>query len=768
LSGHESVVNAVKFFPADSHKDKHLLSASADGTIRCWQNADDEKPYFRPVGVVGTHEASVNCIAVLSGSDLFATGAADATVRIWRRRDNPPCSEEVEFELVQKIDVNPKFFPLSVALSYLDESKDAIILAVAGTKSTVQIYVSENNHFQLSATLTGHEGWIRALAFTTETTASGSDLLLASTSQDRYIRLWRVHQGTELPAASRAANDPALGVLGRSLSNKAHRFAAKSKKYSITFEALLLGHEDWIYTAQWQRWNGRLQLLSASADNSLAIWEADESSGIWVSIARLGEISSQKGSTTATGSTGGFWIGLWSPNADAVVSLGRTGSWRMWKRIDALGEQWAQAVGISGHTKEVRSLAWSPNGAYLLSTGIDQTTRLHAEWKRGDSSSIRTWHEFSRPQIHGYDMNCIDTISDTQFISGADEKLLRVFDEPAAVAEVLATLCGIEKPRNVDELPEAANIPVLGLSNKAISTIDEEGEDAAATKGAEGDNYCESPDPALISHKSTLKITHPPLEDTLSRHTLWPETEKLYGHGYEISCCATSPDGTLVATACRASSIDHAVIRLYDTREWRQIDPPLKAHALTVTNLEFSDDAAFLLSVGRDRQWAVFARSNNAETPNAFACVWSNPKGHSRMILDCSWAPSGAGRVFATAGRDKAVKLWRMSRSSVDCVRTISAVCPVTAVAFLPHFRDEKITLGYGLEDGSVVVQQFAVDNLEPEAEVRIEKSLSPSKAITRLAWRPRGEDGSEDGLLELAVASDDTSLRIYSIRSDG
>ena len=35
---------------------------------------------------------------------------------------------------------------------------------------------------------------------------------------------------------------------------------------------------------------------------------------------------------------------------------------------------------------------------------------------------VATWHEFSRPQIHGYDMMCIQPISDVRFVSGGDGK----------------------------------------------------------------------------------------------------------------------------------------------------------------------------------------------------------------------------------------------------------------------------------------------------------------------------------------------------------
>ncbi|QDS75887.1 hypothetical protein FKW77_002131 [Venturia effusa] len=759
LSGHTDLVNAVRFFHPTCTKHALILSGSADSSIRVWRKDEHQDAYFE-IAKLEDHQSSVNCIATLPGSDSFVTGSADGTVKHWQissasDKGNLTMSQELTIRPIQSITLTPKFFPLSAALAALDHN--SILLAVAGTKTIIQIYTLRESVYSLVATLTGHEGWIRSLAISKESEAGSGDLLLASASQDRYIRLWRIHQGQELPVASRAANDPALGVLGKSLSNKAHRFQANKQTYSVTFEALLLGHEDWIYTADWYRRDNKLQLLSASADSSLAIWEADETSGIWVCVARLGEISAQKGSTSATGSTGGFWAGLWSPQADAVVSLGRTGSWRLWRK-EPSEDKWMQDFAVTGHIKEVKGVTWSRNGSYLLSTSADQTTRLHAKWANGTNQS---WHEFSRPQIHGYDLNCVDTITDTQFISGADEKLLRVFDEPEAIADILFHLCGIKKNDEL-RLPDAANIPVLGLSNKAIEAVDDE--EIPAFTGDPRD----VPDPAFIIHKSTLKINRPPNEDHLARHMLWPETEKLYGHGYEISTVATSHDGKLIATSCRASSIDHAVIRLYETQEWREIKPPLKAHSLTVTALDFSADGQYLLSVGRDRQWSIFQRACG-DSPD-YKLMQSNPKGHSRMILAASWAPVEAGRIFATAGRDKTVRVWKIADGKIECAQTISAQAPVTAAAFLPRMHqappresNNAIALAYGLESGVITIVVLSVNNLTVRHTMDIDASDLPSKMVNQLSWRPV-EDGAVMEPGQLAAASDDASMRLYSI----
>jgi elongator complex protein 2 len=707
-------VNAVKFIPESSI----LLSGSVDKTIKIW-TTDLSSEQYSCTQTLSDHQSSINCIGVSSPrSKIFVSGSADATIKVWSLDDQNVAT------LKQSIQITPRFFPLALALSPLAGAPESYLLAVAGTKDIIQLYVLDSVQSQdlkLQATLSGHEGWIRSLEFTQESFAPGSDLILASASQDKYIRLWRIHQGKELPAAAASA-DPSLGAFmpGKSLSNRAHRFTAQGLDFSATFEALLLGHEDWIYSTKWRAVGRKLQLLSASADNSLAIWEPDSTTGVWVTITRLGEISAEKGSTTATGSTGGFWTGLWSPSGETVACLGRTGSWRLWDH-DMEQDRWFQNVGISGHTQAVTGIAWSKEGDYILSTSSDQTTRLHAKWERDGEVS---WHEMARPQIHGYDLNCIDSLGISQFVSGADEKLLRVFSEPRAVANLLRVLCGFGGS-DMDEMPDAANMPVLGLSNKAIEAVDD---DQELPEGNSNDR--EAIDPASIVHKSTLSLHHPPLEDHLSRHTLWPEIEKLYGHGYEISTLAASHDGSIIATACRATSIDHAVIRLFETKDWHEIKPPLMAHSLTVTRLRFSADDRYLLSVGRDRQWAVFQRDEKEKY--TYKLLESNPKGHSRMILDAAWAPS-SNRVFATAGREKSVKIWakdEVKGASFTCRATIAEEHPVTAIDF-PNIalEDGSVYLAVGTEAGRVNL--YSVDLKEPFSVVEVELAYPRYVSLT-------------------------------------
>lgn len=462
LKGHADRVNAVRFLPGQSAAAGVLISGAVDQSVRVWAQSPGA-PVFAPVWISEerARTGSVNAIATCAGQpDIFASASADGTVAVYRVCTSDPVAVTVTH--LQSFTTAPKFYPLSLAIATLPSGfattsgPAALILAVAGSASSVSVYIahSPTAPFAHQATLSGHENWIRSLSFTPEDPSrpASSDLILASASQDKYIRLWRIHPGEVLPAAT-ASDETKTYALSTRLSNKAHKLRTHDGVWSATFEALLMGHEDWVYTTSWRPTTAgataALQLLSASADSSLAVWAPEPESGIWLTTSRLGEISDVKGASTATGAVGGLWTGLWSPDGNSVAAFGKTGAWRVW-HYGAGEDRWVQGVGISGHVKDVMGCSWGKDGGYLLSTGLDQTTRLYAEWRLGGGRG--SWHEFARPQIHGYDINCIASLGGSRFVSGADEKLLRVFDEPRGIAGLLERLCGIYEESKVGVL----------------------------------------------------------------------------------------------------------------------------------------------------------------------------------------------------------------------------------------------------------------------------------------------------------------------------
>lgn len=60
-------------------------------------------------------------------------------------------------------------------------------------------------------------------------------------------------------------------------------------------------------------------------------------------------------------------------------------------------------------------------------------------------------------------------ISRYKFVSGAEEKVIRVFEAPANFVANFGRICGINNSNNFEiEAPKGASVPSLGLSNKAV------------------------------------------------------------------------------------------------------------------------------------------------------------------------------------------------------------------------------------------------------------------------------------------------------------
>ena len=668
------------------------MSGSADRTLRTWTSRSQSVDDFKCVEVLRAHRGSVDCIGVHPSQNLYASGSVDASVQLWTIESENGISKSTP---IQNIRLAPKFYPLALAFG-APGLNGSYILAVSGTTNVIYLYTSgalgAPTMFVFATSLHGHEGWIQSLDFTQEGEVATGGLLLASASQDKSIRIWRISRcHDESRSGSRIQSVLPEGLDSGFIASRCTQFRAASLCYSASFEALLLGHEDWVTSASWDATCRSRRLLSASADNSVAIWEPDPGSGTWACSTRLGEISTQKGSTTATGSFGGLWLALWGPRGDSLTALGRTGGWRLWTFYRNKGE-WIQETCISGHSKTVSGIAWAKDGSCLFSTSSDQTTRLHGPFRHGGHVS---WHECSRAQIHGYDLNCIDTLKGGSIVTGADEKLLRAFTKPRATAMLLASM--VEgKVVALESLPPVAAVPTLALSNKMAENIVENDGPSRTEEALSVVTH------ASEDHDRSLEVTRLPTEDYLARHTRWRAMAKLYGHGYEISAIATSHKGDLIASACKSSSVEYAVIRLYETRKWREVKPSLVAHSLTVNCLRFSEDDEFLISAGRDRQHAVFRRRTASDV--IYELVALEPKSHSRMVLSAAWAPVYEKRTFATAGRDRLIKVWQLSENRSECRSQISSTDPVRSIEFAPLVRRRMSVLVYGTESGNVSI----------------------------------------------------------------
>ncbi|XP_028155974.1 probable elongator complex protein 2 [Ostrinia furnacalis] len=667
LSHHTSNVNAVKWLNKPYAACTEFLSCSADKTAAVWTF---EKSWQVTSKLEG-HTEGVTCVFGMYTNEnnlIIYTGSIDSTIKIWERIDG-------ETSLKQTINLHSG---LCLTLhAHILPSVEEPLLFCALDDHKIHIYASDNKEYHKVHSLVGHEDWVRGMDVLN---VENNAILLASCSQDTYIRLWRIQPHTVHTPTSEIRVEEKL-------------FHAHNQDWSVKLDAVLAGHEGWVYGVQWHPYDFYkkvpvYRLLSSSLDKTLIVWEPEEEGGgVWVERVRVGEVG---------GNALGFYGSRFGPKGDSFLGHGYNGSFHIWSSNKESGA-WESQVVCGGHFGCVEDVKWEPTlGRYLISVSADQTARLHAPWKREDLAP--EWHEIARPQVHGYDLAAVAPVSSTTFASAAEEKVIRVFKAPQNFLLNFKSLVGEDLVEGSEgAAPEGATQPSLGLSNKAVFSDEEPAGDEER-------------------HFTPVTLTKPPTEETLMQNTLWPEVQKLYGHGYEVfalEASAASADGRLLASACKATTKEHASVLIWDTSNWQKLQV-LVSHQLTVTQLAFSPDSQRLLSVSRDRRWTLYERSKDT---NLFGIAAGTDKTngiHSRIIWCCAWGHDS--EVFATGSREGKICVWSKIEAAQKSSLNDYALYnqhrepnqAVTALAFAPLILRECRVLAAGLESGVVKLYSFA------------------------------------------------------------
>ncbi|KNC51579.1 uncharacterized protein AMSG_12072 [Thecamonas trahens ATCC 50062] len=612
-----------------------VIAGNAAGVVFGWRWSPEKRVWraaLRKALYVAAGKKDAKPVAALAVGGtttrrlVAATDAGGALV-VWE----VPASGSTGWPEVCRTTAAVSALAISLAVCNVGER---VLVAAGRVDARLGLYLVADGALIALPPLVGHEDWVSSLAW------HGPSGLLASGSQDARIRVWRLELGDEAVPAKSVGAAVLEAVIGEQVLR-------------IRLESVLAGHDGWVTGLAWQP-GPELVLASASMDKSVALWGPPASAaGVWATLCRMGEL-------------GGNTLGML-----------HHGALHAWEVADV-----AAPVPVptpSGHSGSVTDASWTPDGKFVVSVSKDQTTR----WFGRVTSACGAWHEVGRPQIHGFDLTAAVVVPHTAYtlVSGAEEKIPRVFRAPRTFLAGLNRLCGTELAID-DQLPLGANVPALGLSNKAVV---DGGESACADAG----NF-ESEMPVPFA---AVEVGDPPLEEHLIQNTLWPEVHKLYGHGYEVYSLATSPCGRLVASSSKASSASAAGIRLWSTSSWREACEPVSGHKLTVVAMAWSADGKVLVSASRDRTFAVHD-VDVADDGSAAVSTRMVVSAHARIIWDVALCPTGAR--LATASRDKTVKLWSLTDGSL-LATVVKASAPATAVAFSPLGE-----LVVGLETGKL------------------------------------------------------------------
>ncbi|XP_057962686.1 elongator complex protein 2 [Malania oleifera] len=784
LPGHKAAVNCTQWLPSNKYafkakqlEQQYLLSGDANGTIILWELSLTEGKWRHVLQLPQSHNKGVTCITGIMASEteaIFASCSSDGTVYVWEMVLPYNIGGNCKLSCLESLSVGSKAM-VALSLAELPGNTGHIVLAMGGLDNKVHLYTGDRTgKFVRACELKGHTDWIRSLDFSLPMCTNNNEsnsLLLVSSSQDKCIRIWKVSLHSS-PANSKGVHRKKEISLASYIEGPV--FVAGPSSYQISLESLLIGHEDWVYSVEWQppliaSAEGTAcqpqSILSASMDKTMMIWQPERTTGIWMNVVTVGELSH---------CALGFYGGHWSPSGDSILAHGYGGSFHLWKNVGVNFDNWQPQKVPSGHYSAVTDIAWARGGEYMLSVSHDQTSRIFAPWKNQDSlRDGNSWHEIARPQVHGHDINCVTIIhgkGNHRFVSGADEKVARVFEAPLSFLKTLNHATSKKSIFTEDLQVEVqilgANMSALGLSQKPIYV--QATNEASDRNGSDGLDTLET-----IPDAVPTALTEPPIEEQLSWHTLWPESHKLYGHGNELFSICCDHEGKFVGSSCKAQSATVAEIWLWEVGSWKAVGR-LQSHSLTVTHLEFSHDDNFLLAVSRDRQFSVFSVKRTG-VDEVSSQLLARQEAHKRIIWACSWNPFG--HEFATGSRDKTVKIWAVKRESVKQLMTLPQFnSSVTALSWVGiDSRSNDGLLAVGMENGLIELWHLSlrtedgcitVPGATAALVVRLDPLLCHVSTVHCLAWR-NSKKSRDCSMMQLASCGADHCVRVFEVNVD-
>lgn len=242
LLGHTGEVRCLVWLPTPGQS--LLASGSCDGTIRLW-SLHENSPLELAVLPAATTPVSSLAALLLPAEDrlLLCASSGGAGVAHWSLTLQNGALVEVQAPAQPSTLHAGQPIVHSVALTHGPASAgDSALLAVGGVDCSVSLYVrGPGGDFLPGPRLKGHADWVRGLAWT----HAPGRLLLASASQDRYIRVWSLAAPGSAPAAA-PGNEPEAEALLTRFAPRPRLALSGTESLEVMLEALLVrGHGAW-------------------------------------------------------------------------------------------------------------------------------------------------------------------------------------------------------------------------------------------------------------------------------------------------------------------------------------------------------------------------------------------------------------------------------------------------------------------------------------------------------------------------------------------
>ncbi|MHC5773761.1 protein kinase domain-containing protein [Nostoc sp.] len=295
---------------------------------------------------------------------------------------------------------------------------------------------------------------------------------------------------------------------------------------------------------------------------------------------------------------------------------------------------------LQGHESSVLSVAISPDGKTIASSGGDRTIKL---W------NLATGKQISLLKGHSQQVNVVAISPDGKtLVSGSDDKTIKIWN--LATRKLIRTLSGHSDSVHALAISADSETLVSGSDDNTIKIWDlATGEQIRTLLGHTFwvRSVAISPDAMILASGSfdkTIKIWN--LTKGYSIRTL-------EGNSQTVTAVAISPDGKTLASASRDVYDGQRLrtIKLWNLVTGKEIRT-LAGHGNTITSIAFSADGKIIASGSRDRTIKLWNPATGEEILTL--------TGHTNTVTSVTFSPDS--KTLVSCSEDSTIKIWRLSQ----------------------------------------------------------------------------------------------------------
>ena len=726
----------------------------------------EQKTFLSPISepFLG-HETGVTTVTFSLDGKMIASGSLRGKIRLWNRQGIPL----------------RKFFPFrQEAITSISFNPDRQYIASAGPDNTIKLW-------QLRNKLTGiplrvHQDAVTAVAF------SPKGQYIASSSQDKTLRLWKfqanaalLFQGHEAAITSVAISPDGQQIVSGSRDMTIRLWDIQGNPLGQPFH----GHQGAV-TAVAFSLDGQF-IASGSEDKTIRLWDTQGNSigksfpghqdvGIWQKLRLLVYsclLNWQKMMPWLIGTLVSFlviWIMIivdysievidsllatlscfltiiaivvgvavlfftkyegavtsiaFSPDGKYIVSGGKDNTLRLWNLRGKL-----MRLPFLGHQSSVTSVAFSPDGQSIASGSHDKTVRL---WNRKGKQI------FQPSQRHRSSVTAVAFSPNGEaIVSGSHDNTVRLWDiqkrqpERRIFRKVLLQLRRCIQVVRLSFQHWKISAAVLFLSFILwlilFAVLDE--------------SVCTSPDDwtACSIHMSWLSLSVCSLIILLMltqvfAYIIRSETavisqigETFEGHKNDVTTVAISSDGQTIISGSRDNTV-----RLWNL-QGNPIAFPLVEHESEVTAVAISSDRRYIVSGSSDctlRLWDLGEY------------LMRQPACHQNIVTSIAFSPDGQTLVSGTDGGT--IQLWDTQGNAIGQAFSGHEKA-VTAVSFSPNGQQ----IVSGSSDRTIRLWNIQGHPVGEPFE-------GHQEAVTSVSFSPDGQ--------QIVSGSSDRTIRLWNIQ---